>query len=423
MPEGVTPPGPPRQRGARLAPFRDPSFRLQWPADVAASWAFEIETLVLGWYVLTATGSVVWLTAFGALQFIGTLISPMFGVMGDRIGHRTVLCAMRASYAVLAAALAAMALTGTLGPWQVLVVATLAGLVRPSDIGMRSALIGATMPPALLVPAMGIARTSADSARVVGALAGAGLVATLGMGLTYVVITLLYLLSLALTSATAAPARTPRSVARSPWRELADGIGHLRTTPVLLATVLLAFLVNFAAYPFSMGLLPYVAREVYGIDRTGLGWLVASFAAGGLAGSLLVIWLGAVLRPAHAMVVACLLWFPLLVLFGATVEPASGMTVMAVTGFVQSFAMVPMSVILLRCAEERFRGRVMGLRILAVYGLPLGLLLAGPLVEALGFARAATGFAGFGLLCTVAIAIRWRRDLWPLDAPANGRRP
>ena len=62
-----------------LAAFRVPSFRFQWSSDLLTSWAFEMETLVLGWYVLVNTGSVLWLTAFGSLQFLGTLASPGFG--------------------------------------------------------------------------------------------------------------------------------------------------------------------------------------------------------------------------------------------------------------------------------------------------------------------------------------------------------
>lgn len=407
-------------RLAGIAPFRQQSFRRQFPADIATSWGFEIETLVLGWYMLVSTGSVVWLTAFASVQYLGTLVSPMFGVMGDRVGHRAVLCSMRAAYALLAALIAAMALTGTLGPWQVIAVAAVAGLVRPSDLGMRSALIAATMPPALLVPAMGIARTSADSARVMGALAGAGLVATLGMGPTYVVVTALYLTSFALTLGVTAPRRiTSPSGPVSPWRELRDGFTHLRETPPLMATILMAFMVNLLAYPISGGLLPYVAREVYGIDRSGLGYLIASFAGGGLLGSIVVISLGTALRPARSMLLSCIVWFPLLMVFAQLKDAMSGMALMGLAGFAQSFAMVPMSVILLRCSDERFRGRVMGQRILAVYGLPIGLLLSGPLIEWVGFAGTVTSYAVFGLCCTAAIALRWRRHLWPLDAPAN----
>jgi uncharacterized protein YqgC (DUF456 family) len=69
-----------------------------------------METLILGWYVLVETGSL--LTLFASLNFIGTLIAPMFGVVGDRIGHRDLLAMMRATYAVLAATLMTLALTG-----------------------------------------------------------------------------------------------------------------------------------------------------------------------------------------------------------------------------------------------------------------------------------------------------------------------
>jgi hypothetical protein len=56
-----------------------------------------MESIILGWYVMVHTGSVLLLTVFGSLQFLGTLAAPMFGVLGDRLGSRIMLCAMRAS--------------------------------------------------------------------------------------------------------------------------------------------------------------------------------------------------------------------------------------------------------------------------------------------------------------------------------------
>jgi Na+/melibiose symporter-like transporter len=411
------------RRASLLAPFGQRSFRFQWPADLATSWAFEMETLILGWFILVETGSVVWLTVFASLQFLGTLIAPMFGVMGDRIGHRTVLCAMRACYAVLAGTLAALALTGRLGPAEVFVIAALTGLVRPSDIGMRNAVIATTMPPGVLMGAMGLGRTTADSARVMGALAGVAVAAALGMGAAYLVITGLYLLAFLLTLGIGRPRREGAAApAASPWRDLGDGFAHVWTTPALLAAISLAFLVNLTAFPLSGGLLPYVAREVYGTDRTGLGYLAASFAGGALLGSLLLsAWAGRV-RPGRTMLIACTLWYVLLIGFSRAETAAGGMAMLALAGFAQSLSQVPMAVLLLRVAKENFRGRVMGVRMLAVYGLPVGLLLAGPLIERLGFRDTATLYAGCGLACALAIGLRWRAALWPREAPANALR-
>ncbi|MEO7727431.1 MAG: MFS transporter, partial [Burkholderiales bacterium] len=127
-----------------LAPFRIRSFRFQWPADMATSWAFEMESLILGWYILVETRSVLMLAVFASLQFTGTLIGPLFGVAGDRLGHRNLLCAMRAAYALLAITLMALTFSGTLTPVHVFIIAALTGLVRPSDIGMRATVVGAT---------------------------------------------------------------------------------------------------------------------------------------------------------------------------------------------------------------------------------------------------------------------------------------
>src|SRR6476619_3847247 len=115
-------------RPSALAPFRIRNYRFLWPADLLTSWAFEMETLILGWYVLVETGSVLLLTLFASLAYIGTLIAPMFGVVGDRIGHRDLLAMMRTVYAVLGATLMTLALTGHLNPLFVFVIAALMGV-------------------------------------------------------------------------------------------------------------------------------------------------------------------------------------------------------------------------------------------------------------------------------------------------------
>jgi MFS family permease len=224
-----------------LAPFATRSFRYQWPADLCTAWALEMETLILGWYVLVESGSVVQLTLFGALMFVGTLLSPLLGTLGDRWGLRRVLAAMRSSYALLAGVILLLVISGRLSPSGVLVVAFLVGLIKPSDIGLRTALVSATVPATQLVAAMGISRTTQDSARIGGALAGAGFMASLGMATAYGVIVTLYLAGMVLTlrsgsGRAAAPGRrrpgpsaAPR--AASPWRELLEGLQHVWHTP------------------------------------------------------------------------------------------------------------------------------------------------------------------------------------------------
>lgn len=421
-----------------LTVFRVRSFRFQLPADLLTSWAFEMETLILGWYVMVQTGSVLLLTAFASLQFLGTLAAPMFGVLGDRLGGRLMLCIMRASYAAVAATMMLLALTGLLTPAWVFALATLVGIVRPNDLVMRNTLIGETIPAGQLMGALGMSRATADSARVAGALAGAGLSTLLGLGASYVVVTSFYLASLALTFGVArrpmladlgaAPSRpspsSPSPSSPSPyplpsgergssgWRELKDGVAYVLRTPELLAFMWLAFVINMTAYPVSNGLLPYVARQVYLVDAAGLGFLVASFSLGGLLASLTVVVTGGARSPERSTLIHTAIWYALLLGFGHLGSFGAGLVTLFAAGFVQNVAMISMTGALLAAADDRFRGRVMGVRMLAVYGLPLGLMAAGGLIEWIGFPLTISAFSVAGLLFTLLIGIRWRASIW-----------
>jgi SNF family Na+-dependent transporter len=83
--------------------------------------------------------------------------------------------------------------------------------------------------------------------------------------------------------------------------------------------------------------------------------------------------------------------------------------------------MITIAVILMRTASERFRGRVMGVRMLTVYGLPFGLMAAGSLIDQVGFVATATLYVAAGLAMLMAIALHWRADLWHVHAPANAK--
>jgi len=400
------------------SPFAVRSFRFQWPADLVTSWAFEMEALILGWYILSVTGSVQQLVIVGALVWLGSLFSPFFGVVGDRIGHRALLCATRAVYAALAAVLTALTFSGTLAPWHIFVIAGLGGLLRPSDNVMRHVLVGQTMPPGMLLRALGISRTTTDMARVVGALTGAGGVALVGMGPAYAAVTAMYVAAFLLSLGVAGAPPAPEKKAH-PLADLREAFEYVWRKPDLLGPFTLAFLVNLLAYPFVLGLLPYVAKEVFEAGQAGLGYLAAAFWSGALAGSLVVGAARLPLASGRAMLWSGAIWFGAVIAFGLTSTLALGLALLFATGFVHSFCITPLAAVMLRSSDEGMRGRVMGVRMLAIWGLPLGLLLAGPLIAGIGYVATTALYGSLGLLATLAIGYGWRRALWHRSAAAN----
>ena len=409
-------------RGGWLVAFRERSFRFQWPADLATTGAFEMETLILGWYVLVETQSVILLTLFGSLQFIGTLIAPFLGVLGDRFGRRTMMLAMRGVFVVLAAAIMILDLTGLLSPAVVLFIAFLSGLLRPSDLVMRNALVADTMPPASLPNALGLARTTQDISRIVGALTGAGLFSVLGLGVAYAFVTATFVIGLALTAGVSRVRPAGEEGAPPPasyGQELKDGFSYVWHTPAVLAIMWLAFLANLTAFPFTHGLLPFVAREIYAIDENGLGQIISVFSLGAVTGSLIVAWTRGHGSAARMMVIGLVAWYLCLTVFAFTGAKLSGAVVLYIVGIFHSLAMVSMSVALLSMVDAPMRGRVMGVRILAIYGIPPGLLGAGFLIDTFGFTTMALIYIAVGLVFTALIAWKWRDAIWNDGRPGK----
>jgi MFS family permease len=190
-------------------------------------------------------------------------------------------------------------------------------------------------------------------------------------------------------------------------------------TPRLLAIVWYAFLFNFAVFPLTNGLMPYAARDIFHTDQTGLGYLVASVAVGAFIGSIGMTRWGTRIELAKMMIVAAVIWHILVLVFAQTTTLESGIAMLILCGFAQSLTMVCHTVILLSASSPRYRGRIMGVRMLAIYSLPLGLLTAGVLISLIGFRATASLYAVLGLAFTVLIAIRWRASLWGQRTPAE----
>src|SRR6185369_12106597 len=137
----------------------------------------------------------------------------------------------------------------------------------------------------------------------------------------YIAIASLYVISTLLTLCVVAPSKphpvdeaTGDALLRSPMRDLKEGVAYVWTSPRMQAVIWIAFLANLTAYPLTNGLLPYIARDIYGTNQTGLGYLSASFAVGSLVGSVLLSLMGGI-RVARLMIGATAIWYATLLVF------------------------------------------------------------------------------------------------------------
>ena len=384
------------------------------------SWGFEMETLILGWYILSETNSVILLTIFGALRFIGTLISPWFGLAGDRWGRRKLMYFMRSFMMLLSVIIMVLGLLDTLNPYHVFVISFFAGLVQPSDIVMRNALIGDSIPATMIMNATSVAKTAQDAARLFGALMGAGMFSAFGLGFAYISVVIVYFLSVILTmgvsrvhpriDGTDNSDKIPER--KSQLREFKEGLIYIWNSPSVMAILCLAFLANLTVFPVSHGLMPFVAKDILFIDENGLGHLLAAFAIGSLLGSFILAWIGNQKYSNKLMLINLVAWYVMLVIFAQAESKEMALVILVLIGITHSLAIVSMAVALLGVTDQMVRGRVIGVRMLAVYGIPLGLLASGFLIEALGFTAFVGIYATIGIAFTIMIGFKWRSVIW-----------
>jgi len=80
--------------------------------------------------------------------------------------------------------------------------------------------------------------------------------------------------------------------------------------------------------------------------------------------------------------------------------------VLVLWGFSGGVTFVAIIVGLLRESPSETRGRVMGIRSLSIYGLPVGLLLGGWIAEEVGSSTMIGVLGGLGLIATLGAAVK-----------------
>src|SRR5512144_667907 len=242
-----------------------------------------------------------------------------------------------------------------------------------------------------------------NAARAVGpAIAGlligaAGTAACFFMnGLSYLAV----LWGLLLMTFESAPARD-----RRPFRMLEDigeALRYIRTTPVVLVTMLLVAVISVFATNFNV-LVPVFARQELHRDATGFGFLMSSFGAGALLGA---VSLAALSRsgPKPALLLGGGAGLSLaLILLGFQKSYGLSALLLALSGWfmVTFFGMANTTVQL--NTENRLRGRVMSVYTFTFGGLtPFGSLFAGSVSHQI---KSPLTFALGGLICGAVFLI------------------
>ncbi len=391
--------------------FQQRNYRLLWLSDGITSSAEQMEFLVLVWFVATHTESAFLVTLYGALRFTGTLFAPFYGIVVDRYDRLMLLRLSRIIFMVIAVIIAVLSFLEQINIWHVFALTGVAGMARAFDNVTRQTLIADMVPRQNLGNAIALTRVGRDITQIAGPVIGGFLFDSFGLGWAYVVIIVLLTGGTALTLPVNPPPRAPATRGEPIFSTLAGSFRYAARHEAILALLMLAFLVNLTGFPLNQGLVPLFARDVLLTDSTGLGWLLGAYSAGAFLGSVVIAGIGNMQRAGRLMSLGSVAWHGAIAVLAASTLFNVSLGVLAFAGLVQSFTMVTMSILLLGSTPTEIRGRIMGLRSLAVYGLPLGLLASGAVADTLGITFALVGNGVIGIVLTAAIVLALK-EIW-----------
>ncbi|MGN5635068.1 MFS transporter [Streptomyces sp. AC154] len=233
------------------------------------------------------------------------------GVLADRFGPRRVVVVSDTVRCLVILGLAGALLLTSPTVWMLLVVALVFGAADALFLPAVGALPPRITSAGQLARVQGMRGLATRTATVVGAPLGGVAVALGGPVLGFAVAGVLFALSLPLLLAVRMrPLPVADTAGTAPpgtaWRELVDGLRHIRRHP-LLRPLMLVVAVSELGFvgPLNLGLI--LLSEERGWGASGMGWIVAAFGIGAGASALLLAVRGRVPRAGLTMCLTVLI--------------------------------------------------------------------------------------------------------------------
>ena len=397
------------QRGFRS--LKGKGFAILWGSDLAVSSAEFLELFILSWYVVQKPESPTILGIYAALRFTGTLFAPLLGVLVDHFGLRRSFNLSRSIFFILSFILAAIFLLEEPSILVILFMSALLGVMRSTDLITRQSVLTHMVSQGELQNAVALSRMGRDLTQIIVPIAAGFLLSSLGTEVTYLGVVILYALSVVLSLMIPKFPRIMFDTKSNMWGFFTEGLSYIKSYPFLIALLLIAFIVNLTAFPLNHALLAVISNSMFDTDATGFGIIMGGYSAGALLGSLWISYFSEMKRPSRLMVFGCIFWHVAIFSIAFSTYFYVSVSIVLLAGIFQSFSMVIMAMLILRYTSEDMRSRVLGVRQLAVYGLPLGLVISGFVSENFDVVAALIGNAVVGLLLLAFVLITWPRPL------------
>ena len=413
-------PEPPAGGEASASAFSYRAYRRYWVGTFAAVFGERFRFIAGLWLVFELTDSPFWLGVVALAQAVPTvLLSVPAGALADRMESRLILAVTYAVIGLSHLAIALLTIAGLVELWMVIVWAMTVGALASGSTTAQNVLLPRLVDRRAMASAVAYSSAIWQTTRVVGPAVAGVSVALVGSGPSLLAAALGYALaSLTIATLSLRPRPGGPSLLRGGMWEGARYIARHR---VFLAVTGLSFFTSVFGTSYMI-LLPIFAEDVLGVGARGFGALEAAAGLGALAGTVVVVRLGAGRHTGRAIIAGAFSFGLLVAAFSATHSLLPGMALLFAAGLMQSvYLNLAMTVIQLLVPDE-LRGRVMGVWSVTWFLIMFGGFVSGSAATLLGTPTAiALGALAVSLFAAaVFIFAPELRRLSPQGAPASG---
>ncbi len=368
---------------------------------MCSSFAFQMQSVAIGWQVYALTGSAFDLGLIGLAQFLPILLLTLAaGHVADRYDRRLIVATCQTIAFATSATLALGVAMGWMTMTGILACVTVLGAARAFESPTLSALMPGLVGEANLQHASAWSASANQTATILGPACG-GVLYVIDAPIPFGFCAMLFLLA----AISVALIRMDRPVAaREPatWRSVLSGIDFIWTRPAVLGAIsldLFAVLLGGAT-----ALLPIYARDILHTGSWGLGVLRAAPAVGALLTSIILARRPLRRHAGRFMFSAVILFGIATIVFALSRSLAVSLAALVLLGAADVVSVVIRFTLVQMRTPDAMRGRVSAVNMLFIgTSNQLGEFESGATAALLGVVPATLA----GGIATIGVAILW----------------
>jgi MFS family permease len=380
--------------------LRHANYRFFWMAQGLSVIGITMEFVALGWLVYQLTESAFSLGLTGLAQAGPRIAFTLVGgAAADRIDRRKLLIGVQATVAAMYLLLATLVVLEFVQVWHVWLLAFVLGALRAFDNPSRQAIVPMLVDKEEISSAVALGNLAWEVPRLVGPATAGVLISLIGMGGTFYVAAIGFVLSMLMYGVMRVE-RTEAPPSRSFLHDIGDGLDFVRRNELFAALMGMVFFNSIFGMSYQL-LMPVFARDILRVGSEGLGILQTAIGAGAIFGSLLAARQAQSGRRGVRALAGAAIFGLLIVAFAWSQSFPLSLGLMFSMGVASAFYMITISTTLTVMVPNEYRGRVMGLWSLTFSLVPLGGTIGGSIAEFVGVPAAVS--LGGALVTTMAL--------------------